>query len=39
MYRNIAKIIQNEQLGSNSDQCYVQNSVVTKHVINRSRCN
>ena len=39
MYTNIAKIILNEHLGSNSDQCYIQNHVVTKHVIKRSRCN
>ena len=39
MYSSIAKIIKNEQLGgSNSDQCYIQNHVVTKHVVKRSRC-
>ena len=35
MYRHIAKIV---QLGSNSDQCYIQNHVVMNHVIKRSRC-
>ena len=35
MYRYIAKIV---QLGSNNDQCYIQNRVVTNHVIKRSRC-
>ena len=34
MYRHIAKIV---SLGSNSDQCYIQNRVVTNHVIRRSR--
>ena len=38
MYRQIAKIVQKEQLGSNSDQCYSQNRVVKKGVIKRSRC-
>ena len=38
MYRHIAKIVRNDQLGSNSGQCYIQNRVVMKHVIKRSRC-
>ena len=38
MYRHIAKIVKNDQFGSNSDQCYIQNRVVTKRVIKRSRC-
>ena len=38
MYRHIyiAKIFSNDQLGSKSDQCYIQNCVVTKRVIKRS---
>ena len=36
MYIHIAKIV---QLGSINDQCYIQNCVVTSHVIKRSRCN
>ena len=35
MYRHIANIV---KLGSNSDLCYIQNRVVTKRVIKRSRC-
>ena len=35
MYRHIANIV---QMGSNIDLCYIQNRVVTKHVIKRSRC-
>ena len=35
MYRHIASIA---QLGSNSDPCYIQNRVVMKRVIKRSRC-
>ena len=35
MYRHIAKIV---QLGSNNDQCYIQNCVVMNRVIKRSRC-
>ena len=35
MYKHIAKLV---QLGSNSDQCYIQNRVVMNRVIKRSRC-
>ena len=35
MYRHIAKIV---QLGSYSDQCYIQNHVVMNCVKKRSRC-
>ena len=35
MYRYIAKIV---QLGSNNDQCYIQNRVVANHLIKKSRC-
>ena len=38
MYRHIEKIVQNDLFGSNSEQCYIQNRVVTKRVIKRSRC-
>ena len=35
MYKHIAKV---DQLGSNNDQCYVQNRAVSNRVIKRSRC-
>ena len=35
MYKHIAKLV---QLGSNSDQFYIQNGVVMNRVIKRSRC-
>ena len=35
MYRHIANMV---HLGSNNDQCYIQNRVVTNRVIERSRC-
>ena len=34
-YIHKAKIV---RLGSNSDQCYIQNRVVMNRVIKRSRC-
>ena len=37
MYRHIAKIEKNDHLGSNNDQCYIQNHAVLEHVIKRSR--
>ena len=41
MYRHIAKIVKNDQLGSNRGHRYIQNcfvSLVTKRFIKRSRC-
>ena len=35
MYRHIAQIV---QLGSNNDQCYIQNCVIMNRVIKRFRC-
>ena len=35
MYRHIADIV---QLASTNDPCYIQNRVVMKRVIKRSRC-
>ena len=34
MYRHVAKEV---HMGSNNDQCYIQNRVVTNRVIKRSR--
>ena len=36
MNGHITKVV---HLGSNNDQCYIQNSVVTDYVMKRSRCN
>ena len=35
MYRHIVKIVKNDLLGSNNDQCYIQNCVVMKHAITK----
>ena len=38
MYSYIAKSVFNDQLGSSTDPCYIQNRVITNRVIKRLRC-
>ena len=38
MYRLIGKSVLNNHLGSNTDQCYILNRVITNRVIMMLRC-
>ena len=38
MYSYIAKSVFNNHLGSSNDGCYIQNHVITNHVIKWLRC-
>ena len=38
MYSYIAKSVFNDQLGSSTDPCYIQNRAITNRVIKRLRC-
>ena len=38
MYSYIEKSDSNDNLGSSTDPCYIQNRVITNHVIKRLRC-
>ena len=38
MYRFVGKSVLNDNLGSSSDPCYIQNRVIMNCVIKRLRC-
>ena len=38
MYRFIGKSVLNDNLGSSTDPCYIQNRVIMNRVIKRLRC-